>query len=342
MSKQELLAKFIDKLIPDVFFKYIGQLFRSNNKLIVLAYHRIMEFDENFPFDIELISARPQQFEKQIKHISKYYSPITIEELCECHRTKSKIPDRSVLITFDDGFYDNYEYAFPVLKKYNVPATIFVSTDYIDSNTTFWFDKLAYLVLNKDLVISESNLLYDIVKNKTHNSRRCILEQCLELIKQVPDSTRINSLNDLYESNQDALNDMPYKEYSSTLSSENILEMNNSVISFGSHTKSHPILTQLNESEKLKEMTGSKNTLEQLLKTRIDTIAYPVGTESAYNKSVINNSIKAGYELGFTYVHGVNNWPLDQSFTIKRLHVEQYTSSQFFKCMLSMPQLFKY
>lgn len=136
MSKQELLAKFIDKLIPDVFFKYIGQLFRSNNKLIVLAYHRIMEFDENFPFDIELISARPQQFEKQIKHISKYYSPITIEELCECHRTKSKIPDRSVLITFDDGFYDNYEYAFPVLKKYNVPATIFVSTDYIDSNTT--------------------------------------------------------------------------------------------------------------------------------------------------------------------------------------------------------------
>jgi len=342
MSKKEYLANIICTILPDTLVDFLSNFSGRKNDLTILAYHRVLDFDDSFPFDIELISARPDQFEEQLKYIKKYYNPLTMEQLCELHKNKSVLPDKSIVITFDDGFIDNYNIAFPLLKKYEIPATIFVSTGYIGSESTFWFDKLACLVLNNEIIVSENNLLFEIINNNTSSSKRLILEQCLEKIKSVSDSDRLSILNDLFDSNKNILDNSECAKYSSILSWDNVKEMNKSLMSFGSHTVSHPVLSQLSESEKYHEMTDSKRMLEDQLKIPIETIAYPVGTESAFDKSVIESAKKSGYELGITYVHGTNKWPLLDPFTIRRLHVEHYTSIRFFKCMLSLPNIFKY
>lgn len=342
MSKMEYLANIICSILPDTLVDSLSNFSGRKSDLTILAYHRVLDFDDSFPFDIELISARPDQFEEQLRYIKEYYNPLTMDQLCELHKNKSDLPEKSIVITFDDGFIDNYKNAFPLLKKYNIPATIFLSTGYMDSDSTFWFDKLAYLVLNNELVVSDNNLLFDIIKNNASTSKRLILEQSLEKIKSVSDSVRLNNLNDLFATNKNILDDCECEKYSSILSWDNVKEMNKSLMSFGSHTVSHPVLSQLSESEKHHEMMASKKMLEDQLESSIGTIAYPVGTESAFDKSVIESAKKSGYELGITYVHGTNKWPLIDPFTIRRLHVEHYTSTPFFKCMLSLPNIFKY
>lgn len=341
MSRKEFLAKTLDYFLPDCFYRYLSRISGNKNKLVVLAYHRILDFDENFPYDIELISASTEQFEQQIKFISKHCNPVSIEQVVEAYKSKSALPDNSVLITFDDGFSDNYYFAFPVLKKYNVPATIFISTDYIGNDDTLWFDKLAYVIKNTQSDTITSKILNKVIKLKTTDQRESVLEDFLEDLKVIPDQKRLDALAELFALEEVTLNTRD-KNLSGTLNWEQIIEMDNSCISFGSHTVSHPILTQLSSEELIRELKESKSIIEEHLSHPITTIAYPVGMSFSFNKEVLEATKQAGYSLGFSYMPGVNSWPLMNNYALRRLHVERYTSTPFFKCMISVPMLFNY
>ena len=337
MSKKEILAKCIDTLIPDSLYRYIINMCQSN--FVVLAYHRVIDVDHDYPFDIELISASCKQFDEQMSFISKYFTPVTIEQVVDSYKNNLKLPKKAILVTFDDGFEDNYKNAFPILKKYSVPATIFLSTDFISSDNTLWFDRLSYFIMNYDLAP-----IQDVVKNKFKidcrtNNKRTILEQVMEYVKVIPNSDREKLLSDLYNEYEFTYKSKD-KKLSTTLNWEQIKEMDNSCISFGSHTLSHPILSQLDTEELSHELIESKRIIEQKLEHDIDTIAYPVGTQSAFNSQVIRQAQKADYVLGFSYLSGANKWPLKNEFTINRYHVERYISTPLFKCMLSLQKIF--
>ena len=99
------------------------------NTVSIIAYHRVKDYDENsYAFDKNLINASCEEFEWQIRYIKKYFTPITFSELKDIVESKSDLPKRSIIITFDDGFDDNYNNAFRILNKYSVPATFFIST----------------------------------------------------------------------------------------------------------------------------------------------------------------------------------------------------------------------
>ena len=111
--------------------------------LSILAYHRILNIDENFYFDAELVSASTDQFRRQVAWLAANCELLTFSELAQLLSSGSKIPSRATVITFDDGFHDNHDNAFEILSEFGVPATFFVSTAYIDKPYTFWFDWLA-------------------------------------------------------------------------------------------------------------------------------------------------------------------------------------------------------
>ena len=92
----------------------------------ILIYHRILpEID---PFGIDVTPLK--RFESQIKYLSSYFNIISVDELLN-NFTNNTVKKNTICITFDDGYLDNYQYAFPVLQKYNVPATIFLATDFM-------------------------------------------------------------------------------------------------------------------------------------------------------------------------------------------------------------------
>ena len=338
MSKKELLAKCIDYVLPDNLYRHVSRLGGGKHHLSVLAYHRVLDFDDYFPFDIELVSASCFQFEEQISYLSKNYNVITLEYLVDAIYADKKLPENAVLITFDDGFEDNYRNAFPILKKYGVPATIFISTDFISSDRTLWFDQLSYFILNISNDDLEAILREDFDNKIIFSDRRAVLEEVMEYVKIIPDIQRRNLLESLFEKYSFSVKD-EHKHLSTTLNWDQVREMDQSVISFGSHTMSHPVLSQLDEQGLSKELVESRSIIENELKHPVDCIAYPVGTKSAFNAKVEGLAMQAGYRLGFSYISGINELPIQKYFNLKRLHVERYTSLPLFKSMLAFPRL---
>ena len=112
-------------------FFYIENIFiKRASKCVVLLYHRIADLMD----DPQQLSVGIKKFEEQIIFLKENFNVISLKQLNECLEKHESFPEKSVVITFDNGYYDNYVNAFRILKKHKVPATFFISTDYIDSD----------------------------------------------------------------------------------------------------------------------------------------------------------------------------------------------------------------
>jgi len=122
------------------FFSLLRRFFFNRSNFVILMYHQVLE--EN---DVEKDYVQPglyvsrQVFEKQMAFLSEKYNLLSLERVTEILEKNQSPPLKSIVITFDDGWRDNYLYAYPILKKYNVPATIFLATDYVGTDKMFWF-----------------------------------------------------------------------------------------------------------------------------------------------------------------------------------------------------------
>ncbi len=139
LSRRDIAARFL--ILSGV--TRLKELLGGEDKLLVLAYHRICE-TEGFTWDDDLVSASPREFERQIRYIAERFTPITFEELGRILNGRSLMPPRPVIVTFDDGYMDNYLQAFPILKRYKVPATFFIPVGFIGTQRITWWDLKAF------------------------------------------------------------------------------------------------------------------------------------------------------------------------------------------------------
>ena len=127
---------------------------RNKGKIPVLCYHNLATTEEKANFESEKDwTIDIQNFEEQLKYFKKHnYKTLTMEEFYNWKQGKIKLPRKSVLITFDDGFLSNYHYAFPLLKKYNMNATVFLIGEYVQSSTQIDWDGNIKTYMPLDLV----------------------------------------------------------------------------------------------------------------------------------------------------------------------------------------------
>ena len=104
-------------------------------------YHRVSCLDR----DSQLLAVTPENFESQIKYLSENYILLSLNDLKEA-LSRKVIPNKSVAITFDDGYLDNLTHALPLLEKYQIPATIFVSSGFVDGSFEMPSDELEKVV----------------------------------------------------------------------------------------------------------------------------------------------------------------------------------------------------
>jgi len=340
MEKKHLLAKI---LVNTGLLPLIGKtssLF--SNKLSILAYHRIfnIETEDEFPFDPELISASTEQFKSQMVHIKKYFNPITFRHLIDHINGKTKLPKRPVIITFDDGHKDNYTHAYPILRELKIPATIFLSTGYISTDQIFWFDRVAYMIFRtkeKEICFPDDQVF---IVGTDISTRRTTTEDILRLFKTLSNENRLEYISSLEEQAKVSISNTDIA-LSSALTWEEVIEMHNNGIEFGSHTITHPILSKLSQNELDNELANSKLEIEKKLSQSVEVIAYPVGGKNEYTEEVINKCKQLGYKLGVSYISGYESSIPHDLFRIKRLHVERYTDITYFKTMLELPEIFK-
>lgn len=315
---------------------------RIQRELPILAYHRVLDIanEDAFPFDPELVSASVEGFAWQMEYVKRRYQPISFRTAIDMIDGKIEWLQRPIIITFDDGYDDNYYHAFPILASLNVPATIFVSTGYVGTGSPFWFDYVAHVLLRAPAgPVFTGNLGFELEIDRRHSSRRTGAAALVRALKRVSNRQRLQFLEE-FEQHYDGIADRECFFLSRPLDWTQIREMSVAGIEFGSHTVSHPILSRLDDQELAYELTESRRTLELQLGKPAEVLAYPVGGAEEFNDSVIEAARTAGYRLGVSYMHGVNCIDQMDYFRLRRHRVERYTCPSYFSGVLSLPEVF--
>lgn len=327
MAKDLLSSIYFYSGLAKVFLR-LNKRFIKHKKIIILQYHRITDAsDELLALGMGSSYVSPEQFEAQIRYLKNQFSVVSLDWLVnQISENKYKnIPDDSVIVTFDDGYKDNYDNAFPILKKYNVPATIFLVSENIGSDKLMWLHLLYYIAYkidanNLEKYFSElsgfdfTNLNEN--QNISHNQRKAILIKRMKFLLnyRIPYKERIVLIRNLVDKLH--LNGEEKVAKNLYLSKEQINEMKRYKVDFGAHTKTHPLLSAIPVKDAEEEIVGSKITIEHLIGKKIFSFAYPFGE---YYPDIQTKQIleKAGFLCACTTIFGTNRLGKDM-FSLKR------------------------
>lgn len=204
--------------------------FLNRNSISVLLYHGITH-DNDFLAEENFLQVKESNFKSQMEYLVRNYNVVSLPNALSNKTQKPK-----VVVTFDDGYLNNYTVAFPILKKLEIPATIFLVTSTIDQDHYFWFDKL-WLSLREQKTTSQ-------------------LTQIINQFKYIHPNMVDDAVAHYLFCNQVALGN--FAENYRTLRYSEITEMANSgLITFGSHTHNHELLPHLTDEESYKTMHTS-------------------------------------------------------------------------------------
>jgi len=287
---RNLMANFLYYSGIDAVIRKIG-----NKKTIILAYHRVLNLDKNFYYDSSNISSSVDNFNLQMQFLSKYYHVISLEEYIESHKARKSLSKNTCVITFDDGYKDSYTDAYPILKRLRLPATIYLTTGYIGNNILFWWDELTYII-NKTRV---KEFKIDGLGNFNLNNKEKILNKIKASLKDMDEDNRLLMMKKLSVALK-----VKTSKSEMFLSWTDIEMMKRSNISFGAHTVNHPILTNIPENRVSAEIKTSKSMIEQKIKSKVTSFAYPNGHVEDFNDKTIKILKGNGFESAVTYIPG--------------------------------------
>ncbi|MCD6162703.1 MAG: polysaccharide deacetylase family protein [candidate division Zixibacteria bacterium] len=284
------------------FFDIIKRLTSTPDDFSILMYHCVLgdtAKEREYLQDGMIVSENI--FEKQIAYLSHNYNIIAFDELVNLLKAEKRPPRKTVCITFDDGWRDNYNCAYPILKKHNIPAMIFLPTDFINTGKLFWFIKVI-IALSDNYNLSDGLAdIFDKVKQEFDDRDAANLPQANDIVDigDNPDKL-IEKLKQYDLEVSDRIIDLMLSKSGQhtdkkrwTLSWDEINEMMRNNIDFGSHGQSHKIMTLLPPDEVRKEMVKSKEIIEKNTNRPIQVFSYPNGDYNADTKILAQ---KAGYK----------------------------------------------
>ncbi len=245
---------------------------RSNFNTKIIAYHQV----------------NPDYFEEQITFLKNNFQVSSLSQALQ------NLDKKQVVITFDDGYKNNLDVAYPVLKKSGLKATVYVPFNFIDNNEFAWWDKL------------ENENLYHLAESlkSLHPS---------QLNKKVTELTKNKEKPEKYN----------FMTWSDLKKIEDVFEI-------GGHTITHPILTNISMDEARKEIVNSKVRLEEKLGHPIVSFSYPNGN---YNQSLMNIVEESGFNNALTYKKG-NNISSTNKYALLRRGINYNDNLDIFKAKI--------
>lgn len=282
--------------------------------LRVLTYHRIDEPTRRPWLDPALISASPKAFDEQMAYLAACYRPVTISEVLAALKSQDKndLPPRAVLVTFDDGYVDFEEQAWPILSRYKVPAVLFVPTAYPDHpEQTFWWDELhqALQYTNRNEKLETAIGTFSL---STPVSRYQAYKRLRDHMKTLSHAEAILSLRELCRE----LDVQPAANC--IMSWDSLRKLSRDGLALGAHTRTHPLLNQIPLDAAREEARGSLEDLRREIGSVRPILAYPGGQS---NNEVVHMLAREGFALAFTTRRGINHMDQMDPFRIKRINV---------------------
>jgi peptidoglycan/xylan/chitin deacetylase (PgdA/CDA1 family) len=291
------------KLLAKTKIPQLLQRLAYQDELAILMYHGILKgplmvndwcfVDEN-------------SFGLQIGYLKKHFETISLSEAVKRMRNR-EITHATAVITFDDGYQNNFDIAFPILCKERIPATIFLTTGLMNTNDTVWYCRLN-LALSKtqrthiewngfkfdlstlDLKAKASAAIQDSLKKLEHTNLMATVRSTILALGDDPDSS-IEDGSAFRMLDKKAIGEM----------------VASGLIEFGAHTHRHAILSQLSEEERFNEIRQSIDAVYELTGRPCKCFAYPNGREEDYNSETIKDLKACGIEIAVTAISGPND-----------------------------------
>ena len=299
----------------------------ERDSLLVLNYYRIGNAADD-PFDSELFSATGDQFNDQISYLKRHFSVVTLEEAVAfiggAHKDKRR--QCRVLITFDDGYLDNFSLAFPVLRSHGVQGVFFLATSIVGSCYIPWWDHIGYVMKTarqrRFSLRYPGELAVDIDKNGMARSLRAVLS----LYERAVDADFAKFLHELKDA---ARADDPPREVRRFLNWDEAREMIAGGMAIGSHTHSHLVLSHLGPDQQRQELSQSRDLLRQQMHTAVDTLAYPIGGTNCFSQQTMKIAEEEGYQAAFSFYGGTNMPGNTARYDVKRIAVYDQSRARF-------------
>lgn len=280
-------------------------LARSRGRVLILGYHRVLpDRAVEHQFVQRGMYVTPGVLETHVRFLRRHFRIISFEEFLRLEESREWEPDvRYCVITFDDGWLDNYTYAYPVLRRYDVPATIFVSTALIGSEEWMWPDKLGWLLTRsgwRGATPAATDAIIERCKRLSHRAIEDLLAETAKRFRVCVPRQRM------------------FLEW------DQIREMSTGGIAFGSHGATHRVLPGLPAADVCAEVTGSMQSLRQELPNPLPVFCYPNGDHDA---AVVSQVQAAGYRAAVSTLPGAEAWDGADRFRLRRIGVHNDVSA---------------
>ncbi len=262
----------------------------TKSQVAILWFHRVCSQQDGWSYE----SLSSDSFEKYLEYFCRKYEIISLDELAQYIHNGRSLPERAVVFTFDDGYRDVYLYAYPMLKKYHAPASVFLTTGHIGSDQPLWWDQVSYAIHNAP----STHVNLDEVGNYCFQSpedRSRISLRIVDELKDLPDEKKNTLIEQLLIQCQIDIPVNLGKEL--LLSWDEVKEMSNAGIDFGAHSVNHPILTNIPLAQAKDEIISSKKDIEKRLGKEATAFCYPNGN---YNPAIVGLVKSSGFKCAVT------------------------------------------
>lgn len=291
-----------------------GASLRNDHLLRVLTYHRVDRSDADAMLAPGLISATPETFEEQLVYLKSNYHLVSVADLLAAYENRRKLHSRSVMVTFDDAYRNFAEHAWPILKRHQVPVTLFVPTAYPDHpERTFWWDRLHQAVAKiegQEVILTPVGSLPAATAGQRANTYRLLRDY----VKTLPHKTAMAWVEDFCNQLK-----LPSVE-NPVLSWDALRQLAQEGVTLGAHTRSHPLLNRITLPEVEAEVQGSLEDLQREIGVVAPIFSYPSG---GFDEQVIQVMKASGIALAFTTDNGINDLRKIDWLRIRRVNISQ-------------------
>ncbi len=278
------------------------RLFSSGASTAILMYHSVMENPAEHTDSLGGIIHSTSEFRAQMELLARDYHPMGLDQLVQRLNAGQVLPSRSVVVTFDDGYTDNYEVAMPILNQVGIPATFYVTVDCVENRKLPWPSRLRFAF--RTTKISEwtdaTGKTWDLRHPEAREQAYLVCcDECCQLagIAQEEFVTRLET--DLDSRAPDALSSlmMNYDQARGLARKGHIV---------GSHTMTHPNMAHIRENDAEVELVESKRRLESELKMHVPHFSYPCPALTPHwSERTVSQSRAVGYGSAVTTNGGV-------------------------------------
>lgn len=294
-------------------------------RVVILMYHRVIELSSD-PWQL---SVSPRHFAEHLKILQQNYRILSLHDLLSSLKN-ARLPKQGVVLTFDDGYADNLWNSKPLLEKYEVPATVFISSGSLDNPTEFWWDNLERALLKPKKLPKRLQLQ---VQSRTYEWPITNLEQrqhALIAIHQI--------LQPLIASDRDKvmtqilawadIDKIGRPDYMPLTTTELIQLAKSELIDIGSHTLTHPLLSAISKADQFAEIVGCRKKLSAILGGQVDTFSYPYGNFITFTNETVGIVEAAGFKMALTNEKNVVERGANP-FLLGRFWVGNWSGKQF-------------